>query len=382
MTAEIDVTQYEPLATGRHSSLFEADWESSKTVLADRFCERRVAVIGAAGSIGSAVVKELIRFLPRSLVLFDLNENSLVEIVRDLRSSPGLKLPDQLEELPIGLGTMEFLRYFRETERFDYILNLSAMKHVRSEKNVYCLMRMVDTNVLFLDDFINALPEPCAKFFSVSSDKAVSPANLMGATKMVMEKVLFLRSVRQPFSTARFANVAFSNGSLAHGFLQRIQKRQPLAAPRDIKRYFISHAEAATLCLFACALGNNADVFFPKPESLVEFTFPEIAEALLRSLGYVPHLCCSEEEARAKAREMIPHKRWPCYFSTSDTSGEKPFEAFVAEGDTVDNSRFISMGVVQQSVRCSAAEVEAFLAFAREARTSLIFICVEVPEPV
>jgi FlaA1/EpsC-like NDP-sugar epimerase len=243
------------------------------------------------------------------------------------------------------------------------------MKHVRSEKDVYCLMRMVDTNVLFLDDFLRELPQPAVNVFSVSSDKAVNPANLMGATKMVMEKVLLLRSQRQPFATARFANVAFSNGSLPFGFIMRMQKKQPLAGPGDVKRYFISHDEAGQLCVLSCVLGKNANVFFPKLANLPERTFSEIAANTLKAFGYEPYECSSEDEARSRIDELLPKKKWPCYFTPSDTTGEKPFEEFYGRDDTLDLDRFKAVGIIQQSADAvDRTAVEEFLRFARAAK--------------
>ncbi len=363
------ISKFERAATGRELSLFAADIEDNRDTLLERLQGRRVAIIGAAGSIASSVVKSLLQFSPRSLMLFDLNENGLVEIVRDLRSSREFDVPDEFAELPIGLGSSEFIRYFQESEPFDYIFNLSAMKHVRSEKDVYCLMRMVDTNVLFLDEFLQELPRPAVNFFSVSSDKAVNPANLMGASKMVMEKVLLLRSERQPFSTARFANVAFSNGSLPFGFLMRIQKRQPLAGPKDVKRYFISHEEAGQLCILGCVLGENADVFFPKLGNLQERTFFEIAAKTLNEFGYEAYECSSEDEARSRINELLPKKKWPCYFAASDTTGEKVLEEFHGPEDMLNLDRFNAVGIIQQSPdSVDPTVIEGFLEFARDAK--------------
>lgn len=365
----MDVSAFEPLATGRRRSLFAPDLEDNHALLLERLAGSRVAVIGAAGSIGSAVVKGLLRYRPRSLVLFDLNENDLVEIVRDLRATPGLRLPDDFAELPIGLGSAELYRFFREQEPCDYVLNLSAMKHVRSEKDVYCLMRMVDTNVLFVDELLGELPRPSTNFLSVSTDKAVNPASLMGATKMVMERVLLLRSARQPFSTARFANVAFSKGSLPLGFLLRVMKRQPIAAPSDVRRYFISHQEAGDLCLLACALGGNGDLFLPKAENLAARSLVEVAAGVLAAFGYEPYECASVEEAKERIADLPDRGKWPCCFSASDTSGEKLVEELHAEDDPLDLARFRAVGVIPQSGRDVDREaVEGFLAFAREAK--------------
>jgi nucleoside-diphosphate-sugar epimerase len=361
---------YEFIVTGRTESLFATDLCPAKSTLEAAFGGSRVAVVGAAGSIGSAVAKSLLRFGLGSLSLIDLNENALVELVRDIRSTPGLRAPKDFVTMPIGMGSVEFTRYFAEEKPFDYLLNLSAIKHVRSERNIYCLMRMIDTNVLFLHDFLEHNPYRFRKVFSVSSDKAANPANLMGASKMVMEKALLARSEAQPFSTARFANVAFSDGSLPYGFLQRLSKRQPLSAPNDVRRYFISHEEAGQLCVLSCALAGNREIFFPNlAGGRDEKTFAQIALDLLQALGYTPVECSSEEEARQRAAELIPRKRWPCYFFKSDTTGEKEFEEFFTRGERLDLRRYRRVGVIQQDAAGGGGALAQFLSFARRAKT-------------
>ena len=382
--------RYEHLITGPKEALFASDFQANEEALREALGGKRVAVVGAAGSIGSAVVKTLLRFAPGALALLDLSENNLVELVRDLRSTGDLRLPAEFTTLPIGMGSVEFARYFAETKPFDYFLNLSAIKHVRTERDVYCLLRMIDTNVLFLHEFLSRNPYRFKKVFSVSSDKATNPANLMGATKMIMEKALLAHSDEQPFSTARFANVAFSDGSLPFGFLQRIAKRQPLSAPNDVRRYFISHQEAGELCMLSCALGMNRDVFFPNlAQGLDEKTFASIARDLLVELGYTPVECASEAEAkweigdrrweigeRDKAAASIsnlqsasfPRKPWPCYFFKSDTTGEKEFEEFYAQGERLVLDRFNCVGVVQQEKGSDARALEEFIAFCRAAK--------------
>jgi FlaA1/EpsC-like NDP-sugar epimerase len=315
-------------------------------------------------------VKTVLRFRPKALSLIDLSENNLVELVRDLRSSPGVHLPAEFETLPIGLGSLECSRYFRESPPFDYLLNLSAIKHVRSEKNIYCLMRMLDTNVVFLHDFLRDNPYRFRKVFSVSSDKAANPANLMGASKLIMEQMLLAHATEHRFSTARFANVAFSDGSLPYGFLRRIEKRQPLSAPRDVRRYFISHQEAGELCVLSCTLGENCDVFFPTlVDGQDERAFSQIAVDLLESLGYEPVECASEQEATSRADELISRKKWPCYFFESDTTGEKEYEEFYTEGEQLDLNRFQNIGVIKRAPLEHTGSVNEFLEFCRTART-------------
>ncbi len=366
--------QYEYIATGREESGFKADIEQKSEILKDRIGGSRIAIVGAAGSIGSSVVKTLLRFKPSGMVLIDLSENNLVELVRELRSTQNVTVPGDFSTLPIGMGSIEFNRYFVEQPQFDYFFNLSAIKHVRSEKDIYCLMRMIDTNVLFMHDFLKQNPYKFKKVFSVSSDKAANPANLMGASKMIMEQVLLSRAETQSFSTARFANVAFSDGSLPYGFLERIAKRQPLAAPSDIRRYFISHQEAGELCVLSCMTGENRDVFFPKMSAKKdEKTFAEIAEKLLHALGYKPELCASDTEARERAEELIAQKKWPCCFSPSDTDGEKPFEEFHTATENVDLEFLPNIGVVKRDgSEYDPDQLDKFLTFAAAAKTNPI----------
>ena len=363
------LTDYEHLATGRKQSMFSRAMEENRSLLAENIRGSRVAIIGAAGSIGFSVVKSLLEFQPAGMALIDLSENNLVEVVRELRSSDTLVIPDDFAALPLSLGSVECTRYFKESTPFDYVLNLSAIKHVRSEKDVYCLARMMDTNVLFLHELLEYLPYELRKLFSVSSDKAANPANLMGASKMVMEEMLRCQS--RPFSTARFANVAFSDGSLPHGFLHRITKRQPLSAPNDVKRYFMSHEEAGQICVLSCVLGEYADVFFPQLEAgLNEKTFSDIAVDLLKQLGYEPVECATENEAKAKAKELVPHKKWPCFFFQTDTTGEKAFEEFYSKGETLDCTTFKNIGIVKREPADASTgqAVSEYIAFAQGAK--------------
>lgn len=310
----------------------------------------RIMVIGGAGSIGSAFVKQLLLFRPAGLHLVDISENNLVEVVRDIRSSP-VPVPDDFKTFSVAMGSLEFDRLLAAEGPYDYVVNFSAMKHVRSERDPFSLMRMVHTNAEAVKGLLENLAGTATKkHFSVSSDKAANPANIMGATKIFMERILLSYSDRLPFSTARFANVAFSDGSLLHGFLKRLEKRQPFAAPYDVKRYFISHEESGQLCLLACFLGENREIFFPKLDETKDvLTFSEIAVMVLAVHGLKPELCASEEEAKEKAARMIQGaKTWPCYFFESDTTGEKPLEEFCTALDRVDFDRYRAIGVIHQ----------------------------------
>jgi FlaA1/EpsC-like NDP-sugar epimerase len=360
----------ETLATDRNESLLTNDLTKYQDILSSSYQGRRIAIIGAAGSIGSAVLTELLRYEPSEVVLFDLNENGLVEVVRELRSSNIYQKLPTIEAIPIGMGTIEFLRYFSEQPKFDIVFNMAALKHVRSEKNVYSLIRMLDTNCLFVSDLMERMAEHKGiKFFSVSSDKAVNPASLMGASKLAMERVMAISEI--PYATARFANVAFSEGSLPHGFLRRLQKGQPLSAPNDILRYFISHEEAGQLCVLAAGTMDKGETLVPRLDPVRNTRrFDDIAARLLRAHGYEPVECYSEEEARASAAELIASGRWPCFFSASDTSGEKPYEEFYDETSQVEDERFEAVKVVSPPALSleDRYAVERFLTYLRTAK--------------
>ena len=333
----------------REESLFAEDMEANHPPLVERIAGARVLVIGAAGSIGSAFVREVVPFKPAALHLVDLSENNMVEVVRDLRST-NLLLPDEFKTFAIGLGNLEFDPFIRAQGDYDYIVNFSALKHVRSERDPYTLMRMVYTNLTALRQLSDYLVNrPLKKLFSVSSDKAVNPASLMGATKAFMEKIMVLYSESTPCSTSRFANVAFSDGSLLHGFNRRLEKKQPISAPSDVRRFFISHEEAGSLCLLSCFLGDNRDNYFPRlSQELDMYTFSEIAEIFLRDRGLEPELFSSEQEAKDAAVSLTDSPtRWPCYFSRSDTTGEKMFEEFYTDADDLDLDRYRNVGVIR-----------------------------------
>ena len=324
--------------------------EAHKEELHKKLKGSRILVIGAAGSIGVSVVYNLLPYGCASLTLVDLSENNLVEVIRHLRSDPNMVVPEDTELLPLSYGSTEFKRYLKDSEPYDYIMNLSAIKHVRSEKNIYSIYRMYKTNVLYLNELLESIDYTPKKVFSVSSDKAVYPANLMGASKMSMELTLLAHSHKFPVSSARFANVAFSYGSLPYGFLERIKKNQCLSAPDNIKRFFISHEESGQLCVLATVLGNNGDIFYPNLQShLNEKKFTEIAVELLESMVYTPKHCQSEDEAKRAAQARGDSKEWPCYFSPAQTSGEKAYEEFYTEEEEKDENRFQHIGVVKKN---------------------------------
>ncbi|MBD3727771.1 MAG: UDP-N-acetylglucosamine 4,6-dehydratase, partial [Moraxella osloensis] len=333
---------------GRTTELFVADINQFEQQLADKVSSSSFLVLGGAGSIGQAVVKEIFKRNPKKLHVVDISENNLVEVVRDIRSSFGY-IDGDFQTFALDIGSIEYDAFIQNDGAYDYVLNLSALKHVRSEKDPYTLMRMIDVNVFNTDKTIQqSIENGTKKYFCVSTDKAANPVNMMGASKRIMEMFLMRRSETIEISTARFANVAFSDGSLLHGFNQRIQKRQPIVAPNDIKRYFVTPQESGELCLMSCLLGDNRDIFFPKlSEDLHLITFADIAVRYLKNLGYEPYLCASEYEARELAKTLPEQGRWPCLFTASDTTGEKDFEEFFTDKETLDMQRFTNLGVIK-----------------------------------
>jgi FlaA1/EpsC-like NDP-sugar epimerase len=335
---------------GREEELFSQDLlehESEMSELVKRSC---FLIIGGAGSIGQAVTKEIFIRSPKALHVVDISENNLVELVRDIRSSLGY-IKGDFKTFAIDCASLEFDAMFNCEGPYDYILNLSALKHVRSEKDPFTLMRMIDVNILNTErNLMQFTGTSTQKYFCVSTDKATNPVNMMGASKFIMEMFLMRRSSELPVSTARFANVAFSDGSLLHGFNQRMQKGQPLSAPRDIKRYFISPKESGELCLMSCLLGENRDIFFPKlSDKLHLTTFADIAVNYLAQLNYEAYICSSEEEARNSVYCLSKKRKWPCYFFDSDTTGEKDFEEFFSDGESLNLDRFNSIGIIKKS---------------------------------
>lgn len=331
--------------------MFLEDMETHSEELTKKIRNKSVLVIGGAGSIGSSFIKEILPFHPASLVVVDINENALAELTRDLRSSKGVYIPEEYMPYPMDFASITFEKMFKRHGGFDIVGNFSAHKHVRSEKDIYSIEALVQNNVLHAKRLLDLLADfPPEEYFCVSTDKAANPVNIMGASKRIMEDVIFSYSDRFPVKTARFANVAFSNGSLPAGFLQRLEKWQPLSAPSDVRRFFVSPEESGQICMMACMLGSNRDIFFPKLELSQMQSFDQIALRLLKAYGYEAELCASEEEAIAKAAQLKKSKvirgRYPVYFSLSDTSGEKAYEEFYTEQEIIEQERFNALGVV------------------------------------
>jgi FlaA1/EpsC-like NDP-sugar epimerase len=359
---------------GRKTPLFNEDVFHFDEKLKDTVESGRFLVIGGAGTIGQAVVKEIFRRNPNSLHVVDISENNLVELVRDLRSSLGY-IKGDFKTYALDFGSQEFCSLINSEGPYDFIFNLSALKHVRSEKDPFTLMRMIDvniTNTVKTAQFANDMK--ARNYFCVSTDKAANPVNMMGASKKIMEMFLMRESLTQNISMARFANVAFSDGSLLDGFNQRLQKKQPISAPNDVRRYFVTAQESGELCLLSGLVGDNRDVFFPKlSDKLHLITFSEIAKKYLEQLGFEPFECYSEEEARSRCNELIKLNKWPCYFFKSDTTGEKDFEEFFTSLEELDMKRFSSIGVIKNLPKFDESKLLLFEKKMQEFRQNSIW---------
>lgn len=347
----------------RKEKLFTQDIESNAQELLEKVSSSKFLVLGGAGTIGQAVTKEIFKRNPKKLHVVDISENNLVELVRDLRSSVGY-IDGDFKTFVLDIASIEYDAFIKSDGQYDYVLNLSALKHVRSEKDPFTLMRMIEVNILNTIKTINqSIENGTKKYFCVSTDKAANPVNMMGGSKRIMEMFLMKKSKNITISTARFANVAFSDGSLLHGFDQRIKKQQPIAAPSDVKRYFVVPEESGELCLMSTIFGENRDIYFPKLDhSLHLITFSEIAEKYLRERGYEPYLCESEQEARDKIHELAKEKKWPCLFSKSNTTGEKAFEEFFTAKETLDLDKHLKLGVIKNEPIFEQEKLAIFIA--------------------
>lgn len=345
-----------------NTKVLQLDIDSKNDFINNKIKNSKFLVIGGGGSIGQAITKDIFLRGPLKLHVVDISENNLAELVRDLRSSLGY-IKGDFKTFAIDCGSIEFVALMSQEGPYDYVLNLSALKHVRSEKDPYTLMRMIDVNIINTIKTIDlSIKANVKKYFCVSTDKATNPANMMGASKRIMEMFLMLKSNEINISTARFANVAFSNGSLLDSFTKRIQKRQPIVAPNDIKRYFISADEAGKLCLASTILGNNSEIFFPKlNEELHLINLQNIAEKYVKSQGYKVYQCKNEVEARRLVKTLPDQGMWPCLFTKTDTTGEKEYEEFYTDSEEVDLDRFESIGIVMNSKKINSNILYDFL---------------------
>lgn len=346
---------------GRSEGLFSIDIDVYQARLVEIVNSSSFLVLGGAGSIGQSVTKEIFKRNPKKLHIVDISENNIAELVRDIRSSLGY-IDGDFETFTLDIGSVEYDAFFNAHGQYDYIFNLSALKHVRSEKDPYTLMRMIDVNIFNTDKTLKqAVKTGVKKYFCVSTDKAANPVNMMGASKRIMEMFLMRNSQDIEISTARFANVAFSDGSLLHSFNQRLEKNQPIVGPNDVRRYFITPQEAAELCIMSCLFGNNGDIFFPKPNVALRLTtFTDIVTRFLFSKGYEPFFCDGEDEARELAKTLPKKGKWPCLFTKSDTTGEKDFEEFFTDQETLDLNRFNNFGIIKSNLEFDGLKLRYF----------------------
>lgn len=366
MLSNIDIEHFvKACVTKRPDSLLMQDLSDNNAKLNDRLTGKKVLVIGGAGTIGSFFIKAMLRYNIGSLVIVDNNENGLTELVRDLRSSTDYNIPADFITYPMNFGDRVFEKMFRSLAPFDIVANFAAHKHVRSEKDIYSIEAMIENNVLRARRLLDLLLElPPEHFFCVSTDKAANPVNIMGASKKLMEELIMAYSGILPVTTARFANVAFSNGSLPLGFLERLNKRQPWSCPLGIRRFFVSPQESGELCLIASVLGEPGDIIFPKlDEERDMISFDSIVVDLLRYLGMEADICSTEEEARQRALLLNESStKFPVYFFETDTSGEKPYEEFYTDREIIDNDRFVNLGVIKNSLKRETGEIDAIFA--------------------
>ena len=355
--------------TFRSMSMFAADIEANREILTREIKDKKVCVIGGAGSIGSSFIKSVLRFEPQSVVVIDLNENGLAELVRDVRSTCDLYVPIEFRCYTLNFADPIFERIFREEKGFDIVANFSAHKHVRSEKDRYSVQALIENNDIKAKKLMDLLCEfPPKHFFCVSTDKAANPVNIMGASKRIMEDLVMAYNDKFKVTTARFANVAFSNGSLPDGWIHRLQKKQPLAAPSDVKRYFVSPEESGQICMLACILGNGGEVFFPKLGEDQMLTFSAICDDIVKAQGLEKEECMSDAEAKKKAisltfpSSILPHTsvKYPVVYFTSDTTGEKAYEEFYILGEKIDMQRFRALGIIEKTTHRPMREIETF----------------------
>lgn len=348
--------------TSRPTSMFAQDIEDNREILTREIKDKKVCVIGGAGSIGSSFIKAVLHFEPKSVVVVDLNENGLAELVRDVRSTQGLFVPDEFRCYTLNFADPIFTRIFREEKGFDIVANFSAHKHVRSEKDRYSVQALIENNDIKAKKLMDLLCEfPPKHFFCVSTDKAANPVNIMGASKRIMEDLVMAYNDKFKVTTARFANVAFSNGSLPDGWLHRLQKKQPLAAPSDVKRYFVSPEESGQICMLACILGRGGEVFFPKLGEDQMLTFSAICDDFVKAEGFNKIECNSDAEAKQYAALMdYENDTYPVVYFKSDTTGEKAYEEFYIPGEKINMDRFQALGVVEETSRRPMPEVNAF----------------------
>ncbi|WP_228779949.1 UDP-N-acetylglucosamine 4,6-dehydratase [Aquiflexum lacus] len=337
--------------------MFSEDILKNKNVLSENIKNKNFLVIGGAGTIGSSFIKAALQFKPKKLVVIDTNENGLTELVRDLRSIDGQYIPEEFYTYPLSFDSPAFKKLFIAHGPFDIVANFAAHKHVRSEKDIFSIEALLENNLVKAKGLLDLLVEyPPKHFFCVSTDKAANPVNIMGASKKMMEELIMSYGDKFKVSTARFANVAFSNGSLLEGFLKRIEKNQPLSCPSDVKRFFVAPQESGEICLLACILGKNREIFFPKLDMEKDLVnFADIFPVLLNELGFEPVIFDSDQKAR-ESINLIDQKKYPVYVFKTETSGEKLYEEFYTDSEIFDLDKFNALGVISKKTTYSSSQ--------------------------
>jgi FlaA1/EpsC-like NDP-sugar epimerase len=341
-------------------SFFESDIQKNHTLLTSKIEGKSVLVVGGAGTIGSSFIKAILRFRPGNLIVVDTNENGLTELTRDLRSTMTQYIPEKYTTYPMNFSDHVFKKMFMAHKPFHIVANFAAHKHVRSEKDQFSIEAMIENNVIRSKDLLDLLLQNKPEhFFCVSTDKATNPVNVMGASKKLMEDVIMAYSKDLKITTARFANVAFSNGSLLDGYIQRIFKGQPISCPSDVKRFFVSPEESGQICMLACLTGHSGDIFFPKLHRDEMVSFKDITYDFFAAMGRQLKQCNSEEEAKELAANLSDSEPYPAFFFTSNTSGEKLYEEFYTDDDALDMESYESLGVIKNAKQFSLQQVEA-----------------------
>jgi len=346
--------------TKREKSFFANDLINNKEKLNKEIKGKSILVIGGAGTIGSSYIKAALRYHPCKLIVVDTNENGLTELTRTLRSDSNITVPESYLTYPMSFNSDVFYKMLKKQGSIDIVANFAAHKHVRSEKDSFSIEAMIKNNVLDAKQFLDYLKlNKPSHFFCVSTDKAANPVNVMGGSKKIMENVIMSYSKDLKITTARFANVAFSNGSLLYGYMERLLQRQPISCPSDVKRFFVSPEESGEICLLTCILGNSGDIYFPKLNENQLVNFKSITEDFFKYLNKDIKICKSEKEAKEIALNLSDNTPYPIYFFKTDTSGEKLYEEFYTPNDEINLEKFESIGIIKNSHKPNYSEIES-----------------------
>jgi FlaA1/EpsC-like NDP-sugar epimerase len=339
MSETFDLNSLASQITSRQESFFESDVKLHFEAISSAIKGKKIALFGAAGFIATQTLKSALAFSPREIVLIDVNENSLTDLIRTLRNDFQSNSLPVITPVLADVTSPRSLEIHRAHSDIELIWNFAAVKHVRSERDPISLFRMFDVNILGMKAIrdIADKSEKLESLFSVSTDKAANPVSFMGASKRIMEQVLF-SGTEVSTTSARFANVAFSSGSLLESWLKRIPAMQPVPVPKETRRYFVSPIESGQLCLLAATVGTSGKVTVPNldpKDDLVDLA--ESLERILVSLKLTPVYFEDEEQAKHEAPRLSSQGKQAVLLTSRDTSGEKPFEEFVGKGEVLSS---------------------------------------------